>query len=464
MRRPFQIILIMALVALFGFGSGAWFASSPRPPAQAATGNRILYYRDPMHPAYRSDKPGVAPDCGMELEPVYAEAADQPAIPGSIRVSRGEQQLIGIRTVPVERSGGSQMLRTAGRVSADETRVYRLTSAVDGWILKTYPKVIGDPVKKGERLLTFYSRDFLGAQQAYFYSVDSLQRLEQMGPVTPQQRATTLAQIQQNKETLLTLGMGDAQIAEIGTDQKLTQEVFLNSPIDGVVLARNFSPGLRFDRGLEFYRIADLDHIWIYAEIFENESKYLRPGATAAVLWQGRTFQARMASSPPQFDAASRTLRVRLEADNPGAVLRPDMFVDVEIPLHLPEALTVPANAVLDSGRHKIVYLDQGDGVFEPRAVETSWHFGDRIAVTRGLAPGDRVVASGNFLLDSESRLQLAAAGSSPLAGNHDPVCGMTVKSDRYSFQFAGRTWRFCSETCLRDFAVHPEKYAGGAR
>jgi YHS domain-containing protein/multidrug efflux pump subunit AcrA (membrane-fusion protein) len=160
----------------------------------------------------------------------------------------------------------------------------------------------------------------------------------------------------------------------------------------------------------------------------------------------------------PQFDPASRSLRFRLEVENRGYLLRPDMFVDVELPVHLPDALTVPADAVVDAGRRTVVYIDCGAGVYEPRAVELGARYGDRVAVTRGLAAGERVVTGGNFLLDSESRLRLAAA-QAPASTEKDPVCGMTVKSGAHSTKIGERTYRFCSEKCKHDFDTNPEKY-----
>jgi membrane fusion protein, copper/silver efflux system len=465
MSRPLHVSLFFGIALLF-FGAGVWYASSRATPKASAAARRVLYYHDPMHPAYKSDRPGIAPDCGMELEPVYADAPGkaESGTPGAVRISTERQQLIGIRTATVERSGGENSLRTVGRVAVDETQVYRLTSSVDGWILKTYPKATGSLVKRGEPLLTFYGRDFLGTEQAYFYSLDSLDRMKQAGPVPEQQMKTSLAQIQQNKDSLLAMGMGERQVEEIAASRKLTQEILLTAPVDGFILARNVSPGLRFDRGIEFYRVADLSRVWIVADLQESDAGTLHPGSVAKVIWKGSVLQARMTDSAPQFDAPSRTLRIRLESANPGAALRPDMFVDVELPLHLPHALTVPADAVVDSGRRSVVYVASGESMFEPRAVEVGWRYGERVAITRGLAAGERVVTGGNFLLDSESRLRLAARPT-PVDAETDPVCGMAVNSHAHSTTMGGRTYQFCSAKCKRDFDANPETYTKrGAR
>lgn len=316
MSRPLQVSFVIA-GALVCFGAGAWYAAGRSAPATAAATRRVLYYRDPMHPAYRSDRPGIAPDCGMELEPVYADDPAQPSpqTPGTVRIGLDKQQLIGIRTVTAERTAGERTLRTVGRVAADETRIYRLTAAVDGWILNAYSKVAGDLVTKGEPLLTYYTREIVGAEQAYLFALDSLDRFEQAGPVSEPQKASLLSQLRQATDQLLNLGMSERQIADVARQRKVTQDVILLAPANGYILARNVALGLRFDRGLEFYRVADLDHIWVFAEIFESESRYLRPGATAVILWQGRKLHARMAASPlsltpPRAPCASASKRI----------------------------------------------------------------------------------------------------------------------------------------------------------
>jgi YHS domain-containing protein len=236
------------------------------------------------------------------------------------------------------------------------------------------------------------------------------------------------------------------------------------APVDGFVLARNVSPGLKFDRGAEWYRIADLGQVWILADVFENEAQYLHPGVRARVSLpnQSKTFLARVSEVLPQFDAATRTLKVRLEAGNPGYLLRPDMFVDVELPISFPPTIAVPVDAVLDSGPKKTVFVERGEGFFEPREVETGWRFGDRVQIVKGLAAGERIVVAGNFLIGSESRLKEAAAGM--YAPVKDVVCGMEVDQGKAEAagkmsKHGGKTYYFCSEQCKRKFEANPDSY-----
>jgi Cu(I)/Ag(I) efflux system membrane fusion protein len=165
------------------------------------------------------------------------------------------------------------------------------------------------------------------------------------------------------------------------------------------------------------------------------------------------------------FDEAARTLKVRLETDNPGFALKPGMFVDVEFTVELPTALVVPADAIVDTGLRKTLFVDRGNGFFEPRQVETGWRIGDQVEITKGLMPGERIVISGTFLIDSESRMKASAQGVSGTAAK-DPVCGMAIDQKRAaaagrSSEYKGTTYYFCSDGCKKDFDKEPAKYAG---
>jgi Cu(I)/Ag(I) efflux system membrane fusion protein len=246
----------------------------------------------------------------------------------------------------------------------------------------------------------------------------------------------------------------------------------VESPVDGFVLQRNVSPGLRFDRGFEFYRIADLDRVWILADVYRDQLPLIRRGATAQILIAGesRGLTATVSQSEPIFDEATATLKVRLEASNPQWELKPGMFVDVVFPVELPPALVVPADAIVDSGLRKTVFVDRGNGYFEPRAVETGRRIGDDLEVTNGLALGERIVISGTFFIDSESRMKApvrrapAAATVDAAAAALDPVCGMDVdateaRSSGRAATHGEQTFFFCSDRCSKLFAADPSRY-----
>ena len=423
------LVLLGTLVLLPGCSRHRRDASG----TEAASGPKILYYVDPMNPAHTSDRPGLAP-CGMKMEPVYAEGAHEgagrgsaPLAPGAVRISAEKQQLIGVRVGRVEKAAGSRSLRTLGRVALDETRVFRVTVPVDGLVRSAGPIVSGSFVHKDDVLATFYNRDFLTAQQTYLYALNTTDRFKDNE--ADDQLKLTRAQVRAAEENLEFLGMSETQLRELALSRQISREIELRSPVTGLVLARNTFQGLRFERGTELFRVGEMEHVWVLADVFENEAQYFRTGATARVMLRthNQGFAAKITAALPQFDAVSRTLKVRLEVDNPGYLLRPEMFVDVELPVQLPEALVVPAEAVLDSGLRKVVFVDCGNGVFEPRKVETGWRFGDQIQIVGGLMADESIVISGNFLLDSESRMKLSANRPQGDANTKDSVCGMIV-------------------------------------
>jgi Cu(I)/Ag(I) efflux system membrane fusion protein len=277
-----------------------------------------------------------------------------------------------------------------------------------------------------------------------------------------------------NEEQLRLLGMGEEQLAELSKTHRATSSINLVAPGEGIVLSRSISPQQRFEKGAELYRIADLRKVWIVADVHGEDGEF-RPGTRAKVTIPelGKSIEARVSSNTPLFDPTSRTLKLRLEADNPKLLLRPDMFVDVEFQAKAPAGLSVPAEAVLDSGMRKIVYVETGDGVFEPRPVEIASTYGDRVALAKGVAESDRIVVAGNFLLDSESRMRatpLATANPQPevkTAVQHealrDPVCGMTLSHSDPNLveRYHGDTFSFCSESCRKRFRAEPGRYAG---
>ena len=408
MRKAFYAISLLLAVAL-GFLFGR--SHMPREPGAA---RRILYYVDPMHPSYKSDKPGIAPDCGMQLEPVYAEAHAKAIIataaqtePEVVSIDTHAQQLVGIRVATVEKTFGTRTLRIPGRVTADETRVYRVNAGVDGFVKETREDTVGSHVKKDQRLAVIYSPEFISAAGGYF----SASQQAQTG--TPKENAAgAQAQlgVQNWANRLRHLGMSDAQIDELNVTRRTPDSIYVVSPVSGFILARNISSGLRFERNMEFYRIADLRHVWIVADLFESEVQHFHPGAVARITLPNlrKSFSARISDILPQVDPVTRAVKLRLEVDNRDLALRPETFVDVDLTVATPPGLSVPADAVLDSGLSKRVFVDRGNGIFEPRQVETGEPFGDRVQILRGLAEGEKVIASGTFLVDSESRLRSA--------------------------------------------------------
>ena len=493
LKTSFKIILLLVVV-VSSFLAGSWITHWGSKHTQTAE-RKILYYVDPMNPAFKSEKPGIAP-CGMALEPVYAGSDGRPENgqalpaslpPGTIRVNPEKQQLIGIKVALVEKVPWHHTLRVLGRVTPDETRVYRINAAVAGMIKSALPVTTGALVKENELLATFYSSlEYRALVQSYFNAMklakspswktnqDNLaSQVDKAQLVQMRKAARELGQagsgdalqIEYYRRSILNSGISAYQLAEMELTRTIPEEIEIRSPAHGFVVLRNVTPDLRFDKGAELYRIADISRIWVLADVFENEASIFQPGRRVKMElpYQKKTLYARMSNVLPQFDPATRTLKIRLEADNPGYALRPDMFVNVEIPVSGPAAIIVPADAVIDSGLKKTVFIDRGNGYFEPRQVETGRSLGERVEITRGLMPGEKIVVSGNFLIDSESRMQQTATGINGKAGR-DSVCGMNIDEDRakaagFTKEYQGKTYFFCSTECRDEFIKTPGRY-----
>jgi Cu(I)/Ag(I) efflux system membrane fusion protein len=463
MKRALVVLIAIAAFA-GGYGYGRWYgkpASEPRP-----AGRKVLYWVDPMHPAYKSDKPGVAPDCGMKLVPVYEdepgskpatkkvlyyqdpkqpeyrsakpglnpdtgndlvpvyEGDQSPMPPGTVHISAEKQQIIGVRYGRAEYTSGTQNIRAQGKVAMDETRVTHVHTRTEGWIEKVFVNFTGDLVRKGDPLLTIYSPELLAAQQEYLLAVKAG---EIMRGATMAGAATDSGMLVAAARKRLELwSLTDRQIEQIRESGKPVTNVTLYSPVAGYVIARNAFENQKVSPDTDLYTVADLSRVWVLANVFEYEAPQVRVGQTATVKLPyagGKEYRARVGYIQPQVDPATRTVAVRLELPNPGLALKPEMFVDVELSIPQRAQLTVPADAVLDSGLRKTVFIDRGDGYFEPREVETGQTIGDRVAILKGLTAGERVVTSGNFLINSESQLKSAAqrmAGAPSEGHAHD--------------------------------------------
>jgi len=483
--------MILALL----FWAGSWYGQTKR-VGHNETGKRtVLYYVDPMNPSHTSLEPGLAP-CGMKMEPVYTNDEDQPAglalASGSVKITPEKQQMVGVRVAKVEQTPWTYALRTLGKVAVDETRIYRLNAYTEGWIVRTYDNSTGSLVRKDEPLAAFYSKDLLTALQTFYYACTAVESLNQ-GRQSPSIQINAVeAQRLLAEGNLMNLGMGKLQIDELARTRQLTQEIVINAPATSFVLARNISPGQKFSGGEELYRLADLSQVWVLADIFENEAKYIRPGEEIKVKLPHRDeeYLATVSQVLPEFNQTTLTLKVRLELNNPKFTLRPGMFTDVEFPIHLPPSINIPVDAVMNSGLKQTVFVDRGHGFFEPRQVKTGWRLGDRVEIREGLKPGESIVISGNFLIDSESRMKLAAAGmfgevskdperyiKQTAAGEgdpgatpmiQDPVCSLpvateTAKQAGRTSEYQGKTYYFDTEGCKQRFDNNPQRYLSGS-
>jgi len=465
--RNRTVALLMLIVAA-GFFLAGYSQRSTGAAAPAA--RKVLYYADPMNPGFRAEKPGLAP-CGMPLEPVYADSLPAPngaTGPGQVQVQPGMEQLIGVKVEAVEKAPWSQTIRMPGTIVPDENRVFRITAATDGWVKKVLPPTSDSMVSKDEVLATFYAPEFFSGLKAYLYALRSMKRTVASDDEAATQIDTNNANLESYKTSLRNLGMTEPQLNSIQKSMQGTDNVEIRSPASGLILNRNVSIGQRFAKGADLYRIADLSRVWILVDVYDDAALLTKPGMRMEVTspYLRKPCLASLTNTPPRFDPATRTLKLRLAADNPGYLLRPDMFVDVEFKVSMPAALTVPSEAVLDSGLRKSVFVELSPGRYEPRAVETGRATGERVEIVKGLRAGERVVVSGNFLLDSESRMKSTRSAASGVEST-DPSCGMLVDQGKaraagFASEYGGKSYYFCSGTCKAEFDKSPAKYLAG--
>lgn len=445
------LIVILASGAWFYRSSiAAWSESKPAPAETATAGQdlhaghnmaaenaqekpaasgkrKILYWYDPMHPAYKANKPGTAPDCGMDLVPKYAdeESAVKDMPPGTVQITAEKQQLIGVRTGTVERQRIERMLRVVGRIVIDETRVSRIHTKVSGYIEKVFADFVGKEVKAGEPLFTIYSPDLVATQQEFLIAVRAQKELKDSPYLEVSGGAASL--VKAARERLRLWDVGEEEMAVLEKEGKVKRELTIYSPATGIVTERAaYQHGRYVSPEMDLYTITDLSSVWMLAEVFEFEVPYVHLGQEAVVRLSytpGKTYTGKVSFINPSVDPKTRTVRVRIELPNPNLDLKLEMYADVELAINYGSQIVVPQEAVLDSGTEQIVFVARGNGYFEPRPIKTGPKMAglpkgqgatagsEQVIVLSGLRPGETIVTSGNFLVDSESRLKNPAGG-----------------------------------------------------
>jgi RND family efflux transporter MFP subunit len=376
-----KVVKTIALLTLLAvtFASGYVVRASKRGTA-VAPARRVLYYIDAMNPGFRSDKPGVAPD-GMDLVPIYADepglpagadpAASAPAIPtGAVKISPERQQLIGVKFATVELEGASRVIRTVGKVTYDETRVAHVHTRVEGWIEKVFVNFTGDIVKEGEPMLTIYSPEMLASQQELLLAVRARDLMRNNPLASAAEHGQSLFDAAKRRLELWQLT--EDQIQQVLTTGQPIHSITLHAPANGFVTERKVFPNQRVTPESDLYTITDLSRIWIMADVFESDITSITLGDAAYVMFPtsgAPSIAARVNYIQPQVDPLTRTLKVRLDASNPGLRMKPEMFVNVEFGVKSAKQLVVPAEAVLDTGDRQTVFVDLGNGYLEPRPV-----------------------------------------------------------------------------------------------
>lgn len=392
------------------------YADHVTPPAQQPNtgvpsgGPKILYWYDPMHPRYKADKPGKAPDCGMGLVPKYADEQPSTMAPGSVMISAEKQQLIGVRTTEVMRETLIRDVRTTGQIAADETKIAHVHVKINGFIEQVFVNYIGQLVKKGQPLFTLYSPDLVSTQEEYLIAKRGERTLSSSPFTEVAQGSVSL--LRSTRERLKLWDISDEQVRRLDETGEVSRTLTFYSPITGFVMDRKAFPQTSVTPDTELYTVSDLSTVWVNADIFEYEVPFVRVGQRAEMqlsYYPSKTWNGRVSFIYPTVDPTTRTVKVRLEFPNPNFQLKPQMFTDVELKINYGKQIVVPQEAVLDSGKEQRVFVAKGDGYFEPQTITTGAKLDGKVVVLSGLKAGETVVSSGNFLIDSESRLKGAA-------------------------------------------------------
>ncbi|MEQ8232271.1 MAG: efflux RND transporter periplasmic adaptor subunit [Gammaproteobacteria bacterium] len=397
----------------------AWlyFAQTPppvaQPPGTSATPRREpLFYRNPMNPAITSPTP-AKDDMGMDYLPVYADDTAAPAAPaGTVTIDPRTRQSIGVRTQEAERRTLARQIRAVGRVVYDEREVRRLHPKTEGWIEELYIDETGVAVANDTILLSLYSPQLVATQQEYLLALRNREIFAD-NPIDDI-REGARALIASARERLRLLDVPAHQIRELEQTREIKKSLHIHSPYRGIVVSIGVREGQYVTAQTELYTIADLSHVWVHAEIYADDMPWVAEGDPATITVEGipgETFRGSVTHIYPYLESRARTVRVRLEFDNPGLRLKPDMYAEVSIAAQRQvDAVTVPSAAIVRSGTRELVFVAQPGGHFEPREVTLGVSAGGLTQVTAGIAAGEAVVTSGQFLIDSESKLREATA------------------------------------------------------
>lgn len=455
-RRFGPMALIAVLVGGVAAGAGGFYALSRggRDHGGAAVeGGEVTkkpLYRCPMHPSITADHPSECPICGMKLVEVKAGVAGERVIAfyrspmdakqtspaprkdemgmdylpvyedelkggssaveglATVQIDPARQQLIGLRTAPATVGPVGGAWRTVGRVAIDETRVRHVNVKVEGFVERIYVDFVGKPVRKGEPLFAFYSPELVSLQNEYLLALKLRSEL-----ATGALASSGDDLVQSARDRLELWDVPDSVLEELTRTGRAKKALTLVSPISGVVTKKDVVQGHKLAAGDMPYEITDLSAVWVLADIYESDlakTKVGMPATLSLEAFPNQVFTGSVAFIDPVLDPTTRTAKVRLAFANPRGELRPEMFGEVTLRAMAREGLRIPADAVIDSGTKKVVFVSLGDGKFQPRELELGATDGDQVEVVSGLEPGDQVVVRANFLVDSESRLKASLA------------------------------------------------------
>jgi Cu(I)/Ag(I) efflux system membrane fusion protein len=343
-----------------------------------------------------------------------------PTIPGyaPVQVDDSRRQLLGIRTVAVSRTLLNKTIRTVGLVSADETRASQVHVKFEGFIERIFVNYVGQEVQKGQPLFTIYSQDLLAAQNEYLSSKAALARIPDAAVADPARNASR-SLVAASRRRLELFDVPRGVLAEIDRTGHPIRNITIVSPQRGTVVEKKAVAGLAVDPMTPLYVIADLGRVWVLADVQERDMAQVKRGQEVHLTIDalpGRKLVGTVAFVSPTVGDATRTTKARIEFDNAAGILKPGMYTTAMIDVDLGEGIAIPEDAIIDTGERRIVFVGHEGGHFEPRAIETGISLQGLVQVLSGLKEGEQIAQTGQFLLDSESRLRAAAAGGAASA------------------------------------------------
>lgn len=405
----------LVLVLAIGLAGGYWLADSTgdAPVESAEEGERKpLFYRNPMNPAITS--PVFTKDeMGMDYIAVFADdEGDSSESAGTVTIDSVAVQNIGVRTAVAEKRSLSRNLRAVGRVAYDEERLAKLYPKTEGWVEELFVGKTGETVKKGMPLLNIYSPQLVSSQQEYLLALNNWEALKDSPFEDIRQSAEAL--MQSSRERLELLDVPEHQLRMLERDRKVMKHLHIHSPFDGTVIKMGVREGQHVTVRTELYSLADLSKVWAFVDIYEDELPWVKEGDEAEMEVRaipGRVFHGRITYIYPYMESKTRTVQLRLEFDNSDMSLKPEMFANITLHANRQaEAVVVPSEAIIRSGTREQVFVVRGPGKFEPREVKIGMSAEGMTQILEGVNAGEEVVASSQFLIDSESKLREATA------------------------------------------------------
>ncbi len=440
MRRSKVLTAALAVVALLVAAMACRNASesgvqaSPSASRLPSPGRRVLYWYDPMKPEVHFDHPGKSPFMDMELLPKYAEEAPAagPSVPSGLSVVRiplERRQEIGVTTAKVRRQTVGGTVETNGVIAEDEARVHAVNAKFSGYIERLFADRTGQSVRRGQPLLSIYSPDLVATEREFLLALENARRLSSSASAEAASDAEAL--VSATRQRLLLWDIPDSEISRIEKSGEVSKSLTLSSPVSGVVLKKEAISGMAITPGMLLYTVADLSTVWVLADIYQSEMAMAargNPAEVSASFLAGESFRGRVDFVYPTLTEETRTVKVRLVIPNPRELLKPGMFVRVQLSGKGREALAVPRSALIQTGERQIAFVEQSSGVYAPREVKTGVQGKDFVEVLSGLSQGETVVTSANFLIDSESRI--GALGSAPAGSAGQPEQSLGKKPE----------------------------------